>query len=152
MTLHLTDSIASLQGHDCRTGFNRLGLDLLRSHLALRPEILALRHQPNVLNRSVDLRRKLRTSERVLWVWLSRHNNVIVPRKGQAVMKLILRRDIGAAVAGGESPAVGVKDDRPPLAVIDTLGPDIWIGRGSFCWRSRVIHSFGHIGSGACMD
>ena len=43
-----------------------------RSRLALQVEILALRHQLNVLRRSTDARRKLRTSDRVLWVWLSR--------------------------------------------------------------------------------
>ncbi len=43
-----------------------------RSRLALQTEILALRHQINVLHRSTDARRKLRTSDRVLWVWLSR--------------------------------------------------------------------------------
>ena len=44
----------------------------LRSRLALQAEILALRHQLNVLRRSVGARRQLRTSDRVLWVWLSR--------------------------------------------------------------------------------
>jgi putative transposase len=43
-----------------------------RSRLALQAEILALRHQLNVLQRSTDARRKLRSSDRVLWVWLSR--------------------------------------------------------------------------------
>jgi putative transposase len=43
-----------------------------RSRLALQAEILALRHQLDVLRRSTDARRKLRTSDRVLWVWLSR--------------------------------------------------------------------------------
>ena len=43
----------------------------LRSRLALQAEILALRHQLNVLCRSTDARRQLRTSDRVLWVWLS---------------------------------------------------------------------------------
>ncbi len=43
-----------------------------RSRLALHAEILALRHQLNVLRRSTDARRKLRPSDRVLWVWLSR--------------------------------------------------------------------------------
>ena len=43
-----------------------------RSRLALQAKILALRHQVNVLRRSTDARRKLRTSDCVLWVWLSR--------------------------------------------------------------------------------
>jgi len=42
-----------------------------RSRLALQAEILALRHQLNVLQRSACTRRKLRTPDRVLWVWLS---------------------------------------------------------------------------------
>ena len=42
-----------------------------RSRLALQAEILALRHQLNVLQRSTDARRRLRTSDRILWVWLS---------------------------------------------------------------------------------
>lgn len=42
-----------------------------RSRLALQAEILALRHQLNVLRRSTDARRQLRTSDRILWVWLS---------------------------------------------------------------------------------
>ncbi len=42
-----------------------------RSRLALQAEILALRHQLNVLHRSVGPRRRLRASDRVLWVWLS---------------------------------------------------------------------------------
>ena len=43
-----------------------------RSRFALQAEILALRHQLNVLHRSAGARRQLRTSDRVLWVWLSR--------------------------------------------------------------------------------
>ncbi len=43
-----------------------------RSRLALQAEILALRHQLNVLQRSSDARIQLRTSDRLLWVWLSR--------------------------------------------------------------------------------
>jgi hypothetical protein len=43
-----------------------------RSRLALQAEILALRHQLNVLRRSAGARSRLRTSDRVLWVWLSR--------------------------------------------------------------------------------
>ena len=43
-----------------------------RSRLALQVEILALRHQPNILQRSSDARKQLRASDRVLWVWLSR--------------------------------------------------------------------------------
>jgi putative transposase len=43
-----------------------------RSRLALQAEILALRHQLNLLQRSTHSRRRLRTSDRILWVWLSR--------------------------------------------------------------------------------
>jgi hypothetical protein len=43
-----------------------------QSRLALQAEILALRHQLNVLHRSADARRQLRISDRVLWAWLSR--------------------------------------------------------------------------------
>ena len=43
-----------------------------RSRLALQVEIPALRHQLNVLQRSSPARKQLRTSDRVLWVWLSR--------------------------------------------------------------------------------
>ena len=42
-----------------------------RSRLALRVEILALRHQLSILQRSSSKRRRLRTSDRILWVWLS---------------------------------------------------------------------------------
>jgi len=42
-----------------------------RPRLALQAEILALRHQLNVLRRSASARSQLRTSDRVLWVWLS---------------------------------------------------------------------------------
>jgi transposase InsO family protein len=44
----------------------------LRTRRELQIEILALRHQINVLRRSVPGRSRLRTSDRVLWVWLSR--------------------------------------------------------------------------------
>jgi hypothetical protein len=40
------------------------------SRAALQPEILALRHQPGVLQRSVK-RPKLTAADRFLWVWLS---------------------------------------------------------------------------------
>lgn len=42
-----------------------------RSRLALQAEILALRHQLNILQRSSNKRRRLRASDRILWVWLS---------------------------------------------------------------------------------
>jgi len=42
-----------------------------RSRLALQAEILALRHQLNVLHRSIGARRRLHTSDRILWTWLS---------------------------------------------------------------------------------
>ena len=41
-----------------------------RSRLALQAEILALRHQLNVLQRSAHARRALRSSDRILWAWL----------------------------------------------------------------------------------
>lgn len=39
---------------------------------AIQAEILPLRHQLNILRRATDVRRRLRTSDHVLWVWLSR--------------------------------------------------------------------------------
>jgi len=42
-----------------------------RSRLALQAEILALRHPLNILQRSSNQRRRLRASDRILWVWLS---------------------------------------------------------------------------------
>ena len=48
-------------------------LSLLRSRAALQAEILALRHQLQVLERSARGRRlRLRTADRIFWVWLSR--------------------------------------------------------------------------------
>jgi len=45
---------------------------LLRSRAALQAEILALRHQLLVLQRSTHGRRlRLRTADRIFWVWLS---------------------------------------------------------------------------------
>jgi len=43
-----------------------------RSRRALQAEILALRHQINILQRSSPKRPHLRASDRILWVWLSR--------------------------------------------------------------------------------
>src|SRR4051794_29874842 len=43
-----------------------------RSRAALQMEILALRHQPNVLQRSVK-RPRLSAGDRWLWAWLSRN-------------------------------------------------------------------------------
>jgi|SRR5579863_679281 len=43
-----------------------------QSHAALRVEILALRHQLTVLKRSQHGRLRLNSSDRLLWVWLSR--------------------------------------------------------------------------------
>jgi hypothetical protein len=43
-----------------------------RSRLALQAEIFALRHQINVLRRSVPSRPRLRASDRFLWIWLLR--------------------------------------------------------------------------------
>ena len=48
-------------------------LGCLRTRAALQLEILALRHQVLVLRRSTGSRRlRLQTSDRLLWVWLSR--------------------------------------------------------------------------------
>src|SRR5262249_23744039 len=45
----------------------------MKSHAALQAEILALRHQLLVLQRSTRGRRfRLKSADRVLWVWLSR--------------------------------------------------------------------------------
>src|SRR4051812_37210516 len=45
---------------------------LLKSRTALQLENLALRHQIGVLQRSTHKRPRLHTSDRLLWVWLSR--------------------------------------------------------------------------------
>ncbi len=47
-------------------------LGVCRTRLALQAEILALRHQINILRRSVPTRPRLNSSDRFLWVWLSR--------------------------------------------------------------------------------
>ena len=44
----------------------------LRSRAALQLEVLALRHQLQVLNRSRPRRLRLVTADRLLWAWLSR--------------------------------------------------------------------------------
>jgi len=48
-----------------------LVLSLLRTRHQLQIEIVALRHQINVLRRSVPNRPRLRTWDRLLWIWLS---------------------------------------------------------------------------------
>ena len=56
----------------CRLLFSSL-LSLVCSRAALQAEILALRHQLQVLERSSRGRRlRLRTADRIFWVWLSR--------------------------------------------------------------------------------
>ena len=45
---------------------------LFQSRLRLQAEVIALRHQVTVLRRSQRGRVRLRASDRVLWVWLSR--------------------------------------------------------------------------------
>ena len=45
---------------------------LVQSRLRLQAEVIALRHQVTVLRRSQRGRVRLRASDRVLWVWLSR--------------------------------------------------------------------------------
>jgi putative transposase len=47
-------------------------LATFHSRLALQTEIIALRHQIIVLKRSVSNRPKLRSWDRLLWIWLSR--------------------------------------------------------------------------------
>jgi putative transposase len=49
----------------------RFLMTLLRSRLALQLEIVALRHQIAVYQRSVS-RPRLRATDRLFWVWLSR--------------------------------------------------------------------------------
>ena len=51
------------------TALMALFLDLFRGRAALQLEILALRHQIGVLQRSVK-RPRLTTADRALWVWL----------------------------------------------------------------------------------
>ena len=56
----------------CRLLFSSLQ-SLVRSRAALQAEILALRHQLLVLQRSTQGRRvRFRVVDRVFWVWLSR--------------------------------------------------------------------------------
>lgn len=43
-----------------------------RSHDALQLEVLALRHQQQVLQRARSPRLRLTPADRLLWVWLSR--------------------------------------------------------------------------------
>ena len=51
-------------------------LDCFRARLVLQAEILALRHQLLVLERSCRGRKlRLRWADRILWVWLSRFWN-----------------------------------------------------------------------------
>src|SRR4051812_5655250 len=45
---------------------------LFRSRVSLHLEILALRHQLTVVNRTRRPRPRLTSTDRVLWVWLSR--------------------------------------------------------------------------------
>jgi putative transposase len=45
---------------------------LFRSRLSLRLEIVALRHQLTVYQRSVR-RPRIRPADRILWSWISRH-------------------------------------------------------------------------------
>jgi len=71
--LHLQDSVDSLPTMNAAPASLVSTLVVaFRSRLALQAEILALRHQLNVLRRSAGARSRLRTSDRVLWVWLSR--------------------------------------------------------------------------------
>jgi putative transposase len=44
---------------------------VFRNHVALQVEILALRHQIGVLQRSARGRPKLSAADRFLWAWLS---------------------------------------------------------------------------------
>ena len=45
---------------------------IVKTRSALQIEIVALRHQINVLRRSVPNRPRLRSSDRLFWTWLSR--------------------------------------------------------------------------------
>ncbi len=56
-------------------------VNLVRSRLSLQLEILALRHQLMVYQRSI-LRPRVRRSDRIFWSWLSR----IWPRWREAVV------------------------------------------------------------------
>ena len=68
-----------------------------RSRLVLQAEILALRHQLNVLRRSTHARRRLRTSDRILWVWLSHlwpdWRSALLIIKPETVIRWHRRRD-----------------------------------------------------------
>src|SRR4029453_8084932 len=64
--LHLAESVDSLPTMNCvLASIISTLLVAFRSRLALQAEILALRHQLNLLRRSADARRHLRTSDRV---------------------------------------------------------------------------------------
>jgi putative transposase len=71
--LHLQDLVDSLPAMNAvLASLISTLLVTFRSRLALQAEILALRHQLNVLRRSAHARRRLRLPDRILWVWLSR--------------------------------------------------------------------------------
>ena len=74
--------------------------DSLHTRTALQLEILALRHQLYVVNRSRPQRRRLTNADRVLWVWLSKlwegWRDVIVIVKPETVL-------LGTADVSGSS-------------------------------------------------
>jgi hypothetical protein len=71
--LHLRNQAASLWlMRAIMLSLSHALLGACRTRLALQAEILALRHQINILRRSVPTRPRLNAPDRFLWVWLSR--------------------------------------------------------------------------------
>jgi putative transposase len=65
-------SLETLRSDDCPLGLAPLSArSWLRSRATLQLELLALRHQLQVLNRSRSRRLRLTTADRWLWAWLS---------------------------------------------------------------------------------
>ena len=94
---------------------------LPRSRIALHLEVLALRHQLQVLQRSRPRRLRSRTADRWLWVWLSR-----VGPRGERRSSSSNRRPSSPGIAGasdcsGRGRVVDAPVDRPSRADVRAL-------------------------------